>query len=138
MLLHTKPLLALDQMKKVFHSIYPSIMWTGIIFWLLTLDASSSGSFSFLKLIPHYDKYIHFGIFSVFSIFLGYYISYQKKGITINAALLILLSGSAYGMGMEFYQLYFTNRSFSWWDGMADAVGAALGLIWVIKKPLWK
>jgi len=52
--------------------------------------------------------------------------------------ILVVLMGSCYGMVMEFYQLYFTNRSFSWWDGLADAIGAALGGWGASKKPLWK
>jgi VanZ family protein len=113
-------------MKKIFRSIYPSIIWTGIIFWLLSLDT------------PHYDKIIHLGIFFLFSIFWGYFTGHGKEKIKLGTALLIFLSGSFYGMVMEYYQLYFTNRSFSWWDGLADALGTAIGLIWVIKKPLWK
>ena len=52
--------------------------------------------------------------------------------------ILVVFIGSCYGMGMEFYQLYFTNRSFSWWDGLADSIGAGLGSWIAIKKPLWK
>ena len=126
-------------MKKIFQSIYPSLIWTGIIFWLLTTNSSRSKSFSLIKSIPHVDKLIHWVLFTVFallwSLFLG---SRVKVEVKWGLGFLIFLAGSAYGMGLEFIQLYFTNRSFSWWDGLADAVGAAFGSWIAIKKPLWK
>jgi VanZ family protein len=57
----------------------------------------------------------------------------RAKDETKKIALLVFVAGSVYGMGMEFYQLYFTNRSFSWWDGLADTVGAGIG-VWLAKK----
>ncbi|MFN6373811.1 MAG: VanZ family protein [Chitinophagia bacterium] len=120
-------------MKKIFQTIYPSLIWTGIIFWLLTMNASSSGRFSFLKSIPHYDKYIHWGIFVMFSMLWFVFWANRAKDETKKIALLVFVAGSVYGMGMEFYQLYFTNRSFSWWDGLADTVGAGIG-VWLAKK----
>jgi hypothetical protein len=36
-------------------------------------------------------------------------------------------------MGMEYYQKFFTNRSFSYWDGFADALGSVVGA-WALKK----
>jgi VanZ family protein len=45
----------------------------------------------------------------------------------------IVLFGTAFGMGMEYYQKFFTNRSFSYWDGVADAVGTIVGA-WLAKK----
>jgi VanZ family protein len=47
--------------------------------------------------------------------------------------LLLLIVGSSYGMGMEYYQKFFTNRSFSYWDGLADALGSVVGA-WAAKK----
>lgn len=120
-------------MKKIFQTIYPSLIWTGIIFWLLTMNASSSGRFSFLKSIPHYDKYIHWGIFVMFSMLWFVFWANRAKDETKKIALLVFVAGSVYGMGMEFYQLYFTNRSFSWWDGLADTIGAGIG-VWLAKK----
>ena len=125
-------------MKKIFQSIYPSLVWTGIVFWLLTMDTSQSGGVSYLKLIPHYDKLIHLGIFALFSMLWTVFLTGRISGKSINLYLLVVLIGSCYGMGMEFYQLYFTNRSFSWWDGWADAIGTTLGVWWASKKPLWK
>lgn len=125
-------------MRNIVKSIYPSLIWTGIIFWLLTMDTSHTGKNSLLKSIPHYDKLIHFGIFAVFSFFWGNYWAARKQKQLQLLMFLVFLLGSVYGMVMEFYQLYFTNRSFSWGDGLADAIGAALGAWIVIKKPLWK
>jgi VanZ family protein len=114
-------------MKKIFQSIYPSLVWTGIIFWLLTMNTSHSGRFSFLKSIPHYDKLIHLGIFVLFSILWSIFLTAKNRMNLPTSFILVVFIGSCYGMGMEFYQLYFTNRSFSWWDGLADAIGAVLG-----------
>ena len=133
MLLRTKLLLASDQMRKIFQTIYPSLIWTGIIFWLLSMNTSHSGRFSFLKSIPHYDKYIHWGIFFIFSIVWFTFWKQKTKKETSLIAFYVFIAGTVYGMAMEYYQLYFTNRSFSWWDGLADAVGAGFG-VWLAKK----
>ena len=125
-------------MNNFVKTIYPSLIWTGIIFILLSLDGSKTGKISFVKTIPHFDKIIHWGLFMVWALLWGYYWESKKKSTSLVMAATLVLTGFGYGMLMEYYQLYFTNRSFSWSDGLADGLGALMGAWLAIKKPLWK
>jgi VanZ family protein len=113
-------------------SILPSIVWTVIIFVLLAMN--SKNSIHILGL----DKLVHFILFLLFSFFWGIYLRQFIKIDEAGIFLLLVISGSGYGMGMEYYQQYFTNRSFSYWDGLADAIGSVAGAWAAKKKPLWK
>jgi VanZ family protein len=48
---------------------------------------------------------------------------------------LVVIISSGYGLGMEYYQKFFTLRSFSYWDAVADAVGSVVGVFAVKKSP---
>lgn len=70
--------------------------------------------------IVGFDKLVHSGLFIVWTIL--WTLVYPKK-----AALIVLL-GMAYGLGLEFYQqLLPFDRTFDWWDAVADAVGVIIG-----------
>ena len=70
--------------------------------------------------IVGFDKLVHAGLFIVWTIL--WTLVYPKK-----AALFVLL-GMAYGLGLEFYQqLLPFDRTFDWWDAVADAVGVIIG-----------
>jgi hypothetical protein len=119
-------------MKKILERIWPSIGWTLVIFILLAMPTSGvdgSGLFN----IPHFDKVIHFGLFLVLSFFWGVFFSHKKSGNQHTILLLIVVLGSGFGLGMEFYQKFFTLRSFSYLDAVADAAGAVVG-VWAVKK----
>lgn len=113
-------------------SIGPGLLWTGLIFYLLSMDTSGAGEFSLLK-VYGIDKLIHFVLFAILAFLWGTYFLNRKTLHTKRIILLIFTLASAYGMGMEYYQQYFTNRSFSYWDGLADAIGSAAGA-WATKK----
>jgi len=67
-----------------------------------------------------FDKIVHIGLFSVWAV-LWLMASREKT-------LLIILLGFAYGLGLEVYQqLLPFDRTFDWWDALADAVGILLG-----------
>lgn len=113
-------------------SIGPGLLWTGLIFYLLSMDTSGAGELSLLK-IYGIDKLIHFVLFAILAFLWGAYFIDKEAGLSNKIALLIIILASAYGMGMEYYQQYFTNRSFSYWDGLADAIGSVAGA-WAAKK----
>ena len=70
--------------------------------------------------IVGFDKIVHAGLFSVWIIL--WLIAYPKK------ALLLVITGMIYGLGLEFYQqLLPFDRTFDWWDAVADAVGVIIG-----------
>ncbi|MEY4627767.1 MAG: hypothetical protein RLZZ595_93 [Bacteroidota bacterium] len=111
--------------------------WSAVIFYLLSMDTSSAGEYSILK-VYGIDKLIHFGIFVVFGWLWGIWSNHKFANAESVLILLIILAGSIFGMGMEYYQKFFTKRTFSYWDGLADALGAVVGVWYSIKKPLWK
>jgi hypothetical protein len=70
--------------------------------------------------IVGFDKLVHAGLFIVWTIL--WTLVYPQK-----AALFVLL-GMSYGLGLEFYQqLLPFDRTFDWWDAVADAVGVLIG-----------
>lgn len=103
-------------------------LWTLVVFVLLVAPASlfSSGQ---KPLIPflHTDKIIHFVMFGFFAFFLYFYL--LQKGFEQGRKLILvcLLSAAAYGLAGEVLQLLTASllgRSFSWWDFVADTLGA--------------
>lgn len=67
-----------------------------------------------------FDKFVHSGLFTVWAILA--LINYPEK------SRLVVGLGMAYGLGLEFYQqLLPFDRTFDWWDAVADAVGVLIG-----------
>lgn len=120
-------------MKKIIESIWPSLGWTAVIFILLAMPTSgvTSGLFD----IPQFDKVIHFGLFIVLAFFWGIFFSHRKSGNQNSILFLIVILAAGFGLGMEFYQKFFTLRSFSYLDAVADAAGAVVGVFVVKKSP---
>jgi VanZ family protein len=119
-------------MKLLTRNVGPGLLWTGLIFYLLSMDTSGAEKFSLLKAYG-IDKLIHFALFGILAyLWATYFLSPETKHPNLILWLIIILS-STYGMGMEYYQEFFTNRSFSYWDGLADAIGSVAGA-WVAKK----
>lgn len=88
------------------------------------------------------DKWIHIFLFSVMALSLcwGIYKS-NKTNTHLNLRYFIVagLICTAYGIIMEFVQKYYVpNRSFDVGDIIADAVGAALGTFYSIRKYIKK
>jgi VanZ family protein len=129
--------------RKLLDTRWPSLLWTLIIFILLTMGSGSFEKASILMSgIPHLDKYIHAFLFGFLVFLWWYYLSGQPAKINTTALLIILfVAASAYGTGMEFYQKYFTSREFELGDIYADTAGAALSALicrYIKNKPLWK
>jgi len=98
------------------------------------MDTSGAAELSLLK-IYGIDKLIHFALFGILAyLWVTYLLSPETKHPNQTIGIIIILA-SAYGMGMEYYQQYFTNRSFSYWDGVADALGSVAGALAVKKSP---
>jgi VanZ family protein len=121
-------------MKKILTSFWPALLWTILIFILLGVDnekVPEMGLFNF----QHKDKFYHFAVFLVFA-FLWYCLLLHRYRLEpAYLTLLLILIGAVYGMGMEVFQQAFTNRQFSWWDGLADVLGTVAGVVWAKKSP---
>lgn len=118
-------------MKKLLSSIWPAIIWTVLIFILLVMPTKGLEGKN-VNEIQNVDKFVHVILFAVFSFL---WLSFVDSSNSINEKFILLaifMIGSLYGLGMEFVQKYFTERSFSLMDALADTVGTAIGLM--IKK----
>lgn len=114
---------------------WPAILWSVIIFLLLTLPPITIGPEKKLEIVQ-LDKIVHAFLFAVLVILSGYYV--QTKQAPFQQFLLRLLAiaviATLYGILMEFVQLY-TGRDFDIWDMVADGTGAFLAwLVMVLKN----
>ena len=136
----------------------PALLWGIFIFVLCAIPSRNVPHFRCLDIVAP-DKWVHAFIFSVFTIFLvagkdnvnlkifnfDFYkslISNIKQPQSDNLSeivfsktnLLIVIASGLYGLLMEFYQYYFcVDRSFDWFDALADLVGSFVGL-WFYAK----
>ena len=116
---------------------WPALIWTGLIFFLLTIKTGTMESVPLFG-IRNIDKLVHVVLFGIFVwLWCNYFL---KDGASKLIFFLIILSGIAYGAGMEFYQDHFTTREFELADIIADAAGVITGAVYfgIKNKPLWK
>jgi VanZ family protein len=111
--------------KKSLQTPWPTLIWTGLIFFLLTIHTGTMESVPLFG-IRNLDKFVHLFLFGVLVWLPCHYFSGKKK-LTAGLFLAILLAGVGYGVGMEFYQDRFTTRAFEFGDILADIAGVAAG-----------
>ncbi len=98
---------------------WPAWLWTFLILVLCTLPGK--------KLpegppISHFDKLVHIGLFIVWTLL--WCLARPRHRYLIIAA------GIMYGIFLEYYQQWLPfDRSFDWWDALADAAGVAAGYL---------
>jgi VanZ family protein len=119
-------------MKLLLNNKLLPFIWTVCVFYLLSFDTSSASD-SALWELPGIDKLIHFIIFLIFAYLWGMFFFQHSQLEERTILFFVIMLGSSFGMGMEFYQKFFTNRNFSYWDGVADAIGTIVG-VWLAKK----
>lgn len=121
-------------MKKILETIWPAIIWTIVIFMLLSMNGQTIKEHSGIFDFEGADKIVHFFLFSLYSILWSIY--GLRKANRIKAAYIIVITtGILYGLGMEYYQEFFTNREFSYLDAVADALGTLAGTFVIQKSP---
>lgn len=106
-------------------NLWPAILWT----ILILLACGWPGKDLPESPVVGFDKIVHIGIFVVWTIL---WLVYAPDKIQ-----LILLLGVAFGVFLEFYQQWLPfNRTFDWWDAVADALGTLLGYICWLMIPI--
>jgi VanZ family protein len=118
---------------------FPAVLWTLIIFILLSLPGKMLPSETHLT-IPQLDKYVHMFLFGCFVFLWSYYYASksENKNISNNFLLRIFVIASLYGTLMEFIQKYFIpNRDYDIYDILADVAGAALAAL-IVRLTLTK
>ena len=85
------------------------------------------------------DKMLHIAAYAVLAIL--FYRAYQTLPIRHNLRLLVLLSilsASLYGISDEIHQYFVPFREADIFDGIADTIGAIIGVLvyqtWVVRK----
>lgn len=100
---------------------------------LLLLPGKAFPQETFLSKI-YFDKWVHISIFMMLVILWGRSYKTDMDAISTTSLLILLLS-IGYGVVIEFIQEeYIPYRSFEVGDILADAVGAFIGWVIVIKK----
>ncbi|NNJ25309.1 hypothetical protein LzC2_13790 [Planctomycetes bacterium LzC2] len=79
------------------------------------------------KGLPHVDKLVHAAIFAGMSLLIAAWRTTRFDSIR-RAAVIAFLFCLLYGAADEFTQSFLASRSSDWWDLLADAVGAAIGI----------
>lgn len=105
---------------RLLTSPWPALLWSLVVFILLTVDTGSAESF---PVIPNLDKIVHAFLFGILAFLWVFFLHHRG----LKAWIPIFLLATLYGAGMEFYQENFTSREFEWYDILADAVGAFAG-----------
>lgn len=103
-----------------------ALIWTILIFYFCLEEVPSVPKITF----QFKDKVVHFIFYFVFVYF--WTISLQNK--RLNYVLIILFLALIIGVSIEFLQENFTsNRTFDWYDILANSIGAIASFIYVKK-----
>ncbi len=123
-------------LRRFFSSKFFPVAWTIFTIALLCLPGSmvpGTGLFGLKNL----DKVVHVILFGLNVLFWGWHFAAIERPerrlryIFLGAVALVILLGVL----MEYVQLYFIpNRSFDVGDIMADAIGAVLAGIWLLRN----
>lgn len=118
-------------MKNGLKGIIPAIIWFILITILLVLPGSSFPQENWLSGI-YFDKIVLFVMFAVLVFLVCRGLFYSKKWDInpLQAFLFVSFLASVYGLIIEFIQEDFIpNRSFDWFDVVADLSGALFGYV---------
>jgi VanZ family protein len=101
----------------------PALLIAGVIWFL-----SSQSTLPQPKGILGWDKLQHLAVFAVLAAAAGLWVSpaFWKRR-SVLALLLAALTSSAYGAIDELHQYFVPGRYSSFWDWLADTLGAFLG-----------
>ena len=110
------------------HNLYKifAIFWTLLIVYLCLDDAPNVPKFAF----QYKDKIVHFIFYFIF-VFVW---TKSLKNKSLKSVLIVLFLAILFGVLIEFLQENITlNRTFDWFDILANARGAITGFIYIKK-----
>ena len=112
------------------------LLWLLISTLLLLIPGNAFPKENWLDKI-WFDKWVHIVMFAILAtLWCWAMLKIYSAGTRLRSLFIwIGLASLIYGIGMEFVQKYFiNNRSFDEGDIVADAVGAALGVVFSRKR----
>ncbi len=112
-----------------------SILWCIVVFVLSVARFDSMTTPPKFLLFPHSDKLIHFVLYFVMCVLIC---AENRRNAFWNYFAAVIFA-VFYGGAIELIQENLTCRTGDWYDFLADAVGALVGvLIYILTKKLWK
>ncbi|HMY13468.1 MAG TPA: VanZ family protein [Bacteroidia bacterium] len=112
----------------MFSHYIPALFWGLFIFILCAIPGKNLPHYSWADLLS-VDKLVHFTLFFILIILLKRAWLFVYKGVRSNNLLAIAI-GVIYGGSLELMQSYFyTDRSGSWFDFLANSLGAICGVL---------
>jgi VanZ family protein len=112
-----------------------SVLTALVIMYLSMANSNTFDKVALIK-IPHFDKFVHFGMyFSLMSVMI---IENRKTIKSNNKLFIISLIPFFYGIAIEIMQSALTvTRTGSVYDALADTLGIIVSiLLWLLIKPL--
>ena len=109
----------------------PGIVWIIIVFAIIAIPGSSIPRTSLFE-IPHFDKLIHFVMFAILSMLLGFgFFNQQQNSIYFRKRYtFVLVFCVIYGGATEIIQhLFVAGRSGELWDFAANTAGSFAGIL---------
>lgn len=104
---------------------WKSIVWAGFILIVCSIPSDQVPKVSLIG-IPHFDKFVHFALYFIFTLLLisGNNELKQQRKVTVNAILWAAAISLIYGIFVETLQHFiFTTRSAEFWDIVANILG---------------
>ena len=102
------------------------VLWAGVIFTLSSIPGTRLPTID----LPQSDKIVHALLYGVLGGLLCRALDRSRAPGKARAHLLLaILIATAYGVSDEIHQLWTPQRSADWRDVVADASGAALGVM---------
>ncbi|HRB53929.1 MAG TPA: VanZ family protein [Bacteroidia bacterium] len=119
----------------------PPLMWGLFIFILCAIPGKNLPHYSWADLLS-VDKLVHFTLFFILILLLKRAWLFIYKGVS-SYNLIAIAIGVIYGGSLELMQSYFyTDRSGSWFDFLANSLGAICGVLFfeklIDKSGRWK
>src|SRR3954451_18447893 len=104
----------------------PVVLWAGVIFTLSSIPGTRLPAID----LPQSDKIVHALLYGVLGGLLCRALDRSRtRGKARSHLLLAIVIGTAYGVSDEIHQRWKPQRRADWRDVVADASGAALGVM---------
>jgi len=113
-------------MSKLKHYYLP-ITWMTVVILMCLLPKGHSNSYSWLKLIPHLDKYVHISMYLIMGFLFKLANFRDTEGQTQNTVIILLVC-TILGLVIEILQPY-VGRTCDYYDVISNSIGLVFGII---------
>lgn len=109
----------------------PAFIWAVIILIIMAFPGDKLPELSFWQFIPFFDKWVHFGLFFIFSGLLGFGFIMQTSfpKLNSNTILSVFLISAIYGGATELMQTFVSSRTADYIDLISDVSGGLIGVV---------